>query len=225
MMCVLNIAHRQSEAIHPILGPKGDHPYMIEAACMALDTWGLGEVLLKSDQEPAVQKLIAQVAQRRRAVNQCTQVVAAPRRSHASMGTIENANRQIGNGIRVLKLQLEGGLGRRVPIYHPIMAWLVRHVGWLVMRYAVRQATGRTAHQILRGKHYRGEIATLGEEVWARLPGERRLKADAQWRRGIWLGKTDRSDEHLVAAAIHDAACSSRWSFRVQCGQQAQADI
>ena len=111
-MCVLNMAHRQSDAVHPILGPKGDHPYMIGAACAGLDSWGLSEVILKSDQEPAIQKLIDQVAQRRRVGGQRTQVVAAPRRSHASMGVIENANRQVGNGNPVLKLQLEAGPGR-----------------------------------------------------------------------------------------------------------------
>ena len=47
--------------------------------------------------------------------------------------------------------------------------------------------------------HIEGELAQIGEVVWGRLPGERRLKAEAQWRKGIWLGKTDRSDEHLVA--------------------------
>ena len=117
------------------------------------------------------------------------------------MGIIENANRQVGNAVRVLKLQLEAGLRQRLPIYHQIMAWLVRHVGWLIFRYVVRQATGMTSYQMLRGKQYRGEIAMIGEDVWARVPGERRLKADAQWRRGIWLGKTDKSDEHLVADA------------------------
>ena len=33
MMTVLNMAHRQSDAVHPILGPKGDHPYMTEGVC------------------------------------------------------------------------------------------------------------------------------------------------------------------------------------------------
>ena len=49
------------------------------------------------------------------------------------------------------KLQLEAALGARVRIYHRIMAWLVRHVGWLIFRFAVRQSTGMTSYQILRG--------------------------------------------------------------------------
>ena len=36
MFSVFNIAHRQSDALHPILGPKWDHPYMVSAAVVAL---------------------------------------------------------------------------------------------------------------------------------------------------------------------------------------------
>ena len=136
MMTLLNMARRQSDAVHPILGPKGDHPYMIEGACAVSDSWGLGECILKTDQEPAVGALTEQVAHRRRVLGHRVQVSAAPRRSHASMGIVENANRQVGNGVRVLKLQLEYGLRRRAPIYHQVMAWLVRHVGWFIFRYA-----------------------------------------------------------------------------------------
>ena len=49
MMTVLNMAHRQSDAVHPILGPKGDHPYMTEGACAVLESWGIGECILKAD--------------------------------------------------------------------------------------------------------------------------------------------------------------------------------
>ena len=30
LMTVLNMAHQQSDAAHPILGPRGDHPYIFE---------------------------------------------------------------------------------------------------------------------------------------------------------------------------------------------------
>ena len=109
---------------------------MTEGACAVLESWGIGECILKPDQELAIGALVEQVAHRRRVAGHRVQVNAAPRRSHASMGIVENANRQVGNGVRVLELQLEKGLGRRIPIYHQIMAWLVRHVGWLIFLYA-----------------------------------------------------------------------------------------
>ena len=55
----------------------------------------------------------------------------------------------------------------------------------IVLGTPCHQSTGMTSYQILRGNHYRGEIAMIREDVWARVPGERWLEADAQWRRGI----------------------------------------
>ena len=34
----------------------------------------------------------------------------------------------------------------RTPVYHAVMPWLVRHVGWLLSRYAVRQASGKSGY-------------------------------------------------------------------------------
>ena len=61
----------------------------------------------------------------------------------------------------------------------PLLPWLVRHCGWTLSRYAVR-AVGRTGYSRLKGREYTSGIATLGEEIW------------------IWLGKSDRSDEHII---------------------------
>ena len=142
--------------------------------------------------------LVERLAEERKIKGYNCQVIAAPKRSHASMGFIESMNDQAAKQIRVLKLQPEASLGVRVPAFHRIMSWLVRHAGWLLTRFAVRQSTGKTAFHLLRGKPYRGELATLGEVVWAREPGDRTQKAEAQWRLGVWLGKTEKTDEHLI---------------------------
>ena len=47
---ILVLAHRQSTAVHCVLGPKGEHPYMLMAANAAVDAWGVAESILKSDQ-------------------------------------------------------------------------------------------------------------------------------------------------------------------------------
>eukprot|EP00959_Pyramimonas_sp_CCMP1952_P046380 968552-Pyramimonas_sp.AAC.1 len=62
------------------------------------------------------------------------------------------------------------------------MPWVVRHAGWLLARIAAGQAAGKMAYRVNRGKPRRGEMATLGEVVWARVPGDRAQQAGAQWR-------------------------------------------
>eukprot|EP00959_Pyramimonas_sp_CCMP1952_P326761 6840176-Pyramimonas_sp.AAC.1 len=46
--------------------------------------------------------------------------------------------------VRAIKLQLESGRGARIPVFHRVMPWVVRHAGWLLTRFAVRQAAGKT---------------------------------------------------------------------------------
>ena len=51
----------------------------------------------------------------------------------------------------------------------------------------------------MKGKPYRGEVAEPGESIWARRPGPNLAKFDSPWYPAVWLGKTETSDEHLVA--------------------------
>ena len=63
---------------------------------------------------------------------------------------------------------------------------------------------GATPRQRARGYVYRGALCELGETVLAKIPDEavtgRQIgKFADRWKRGVWLGKTDSSDEHLVS--------------------------
>ena len=84
----LVVAHRQSTGVNTMLGPKGMHPFMMLAADAAIDLWGIAECIIKSDQEPAIMALIERLAEERKIKGYNCQVIAAPKRSHASMGFI-----------------------------------------------------------------------------------------------------------------------------------------
>ena len=66
LLNILVVAHRQSTAIHMILGPKGVHPFMALAASAAIDTWGIAECVLRTDQEPAIQVLAEHISEERK---------------------------------------------------------------------------------------------------------------------------------------------------------------
>ena len=184
-------------AVHSILGHKGVSGYMIAAVCGALEVWGVDQIVLKTDQEPSIIALGAEIAEYRRPRGTICRTV--PRESHASLGAGEQANQEISGQVRCLKAQLEDRLKQHVPSDHMIMAWIVRHAGWLITRYAVR-ADGRTGYEATRGRTFRGELAEVGERIWTRIPGGNTgSKLEAKWEPRIWLGKTETSDEHLVA--------------------------
>ena len=88
-----------------------------------------------------------------------------------------------------------------------VWPWLVRHAGWLLERYHVK-ANKKTALEDCFGKPYQGEVMKFAEAALFRVAvspsgrirdGIRQGRADARFFRGIWLGKTTESDEHLFA--------------------------
>ena len=92
------------------MGPKGLNTYVIKAAAAQLESWGIGHVVLRTDKEPAVLAVAAEIRDKRSAP---TIVEAAPKESHQSVGGVERANQELGKQIRALKLALEVHGGKR----------------------------------------------------------------------------------------------------------------
>ena len=104
----------------------------------------------------------------------------------------------------------------------PLLPWLVRHCGWILSRHAVR-ADGRTGYSRLNGREYTAGISIFGEAIWYKLPKTADLtKLDDRWRTAIWLGKSDRSDEHIIgwetgavlARSVRRNVEGKRWNER-----------
>ena len=104
------------------------------------------------------------------------------------------------------------------------MAWVVRHAAWLITRFVVRPS-GRTAYEALRGRAYRSELVEIGERVFAKKPGDSQnvTKLDRRWEAGIWVGKTETSEEHLVRRPRPgSSACASSAAARFPTGGASQ---
>eukprot|EP00971_Amphidinium_carterae_P322872 6417298-Amphidinium_carterae.1 len=87
-----------------------------------------------------------------------------------------------------------------------VWCWLCRHAAFVMSRYKVR-ADGFTAHFSAFGSKYLGEVCPFGETVLAKLPlssnrqsnqNARIPKHESTWMKGIWVGKSDDSDSHVV---------------------------
>ena len=70
-------------------------------------------------------------------------------------------------------------------------------------------------------KDYHGEIAKFSELVWFRILAKQPKLAE-QWKEAHWVGKSERSDEHLLAVrgstysarAIRRKPREERWNLR-----------
>lgn len=107
-----------------------------------------------------------------------------PKYSHQSQGTVEGGNKIAEGQIRVLGT-------------HRMLPWVMRHSGFLVTKFNVKD-TGHAAWYYIRGKEYAGELCELGENILYKIAGMTGNKLALRWERGLWLGKDFESDGHLV---------------------------
>ncbi len=107
--------------------------------------------------------------------------------------------------MRALKLQVEKNLDIKLKAEAATATWLGRHASWIIYRFAMSKIKKSTAHFRAHHKNYSGTMVNLFETVLARraedvVESRRTSKWESRWKMGIWLGKTELSDEHLVYA-------------------------
>ena len=107
-----------------------------------------------------------------------------------------------------------------------VWPWTVRHAGWLL------GAINKTAFEDCFGKPYQGEELKF---AWAALfrvavspsgkirYGVRQGREDARLVRGMWIGKTTESDEHLLANEL--GVYTTRTVKRVPDSELERADL
>ena len=83
-----------------------------------------------------------------------------------------------------------------------LMRWIVRHAAWLILRF--RGSEIQSPFYRAMGGPFCGKLVEFGETVLAHLPevgkgsGNPAPKLADRWKSGVWLGKSDLTDEHLV---------------------------
>ncbi|CAE7295435.1 unnamed protein product [Symbiodinium sp. CCMP2592] len=71
------------------------------------------------------------------------------------------------------------------------------HVAWLQARFGTKSTDGVTPYRAATGTDYGGALCSFGETVLAKLPRPGN-KAQVRWVKGVWTGKLERDDSHVV---------------------------
>ena len=108
-----------------------------------------GTVILKSDQEPAMEILMKELVEARPEGR--TIVEGAPKQSKGSNGIVERAAQEIEGGIRSLFLGLEERLGRHLDARERIVAFMPEYASYVLNRLSVGQ-DGVVAYERIKGK-------------------------------------------------------------------------
>ena len=215
---ILIVKDRHSRAIRAVpLRHKG--VVLEESVDRALDAikgFGhRGSILLKTDNEAALQALREAVANR---LPEGALAVNPPARESESSGSVENAVKLFKGMLRTLLMAFERKLGGVIPSDHPAMTWLCEHVSDVATKY-LRGNDGRTGYERLFGKQVHEECLEYGEQVMWRRPRKKdyNVVIDPRWSTGIWLGRTWGSISHRIAVSPtghRSQSCSARAQSR-----------
>jgi len=188
-------------AAHVVPAKGGDVEWAVAQACRDLVKWGIrGDVVLRSDQEPALKDFVNEMARQRGGSGSGRTIVEhSPVRESQANGFIESGVKTLEGLVRTLKLALERRIKIVIDVQHPVFAWLVEHAADMYTKFYVGD-DGCTAYRRLKGKECRGELLEFGCLVYHRVPGKTQGGLlSARWVSGIWLGKRFASEEHIVS--------------------------
>ena len=198
------VSHR-SGSVAALEGPKDVTEHMIRFVSDMLETWCL-VCVLKCQNEPA-EIALQNAPVRTRQFKTISRNM--PRYSHGSLGHCESAIKEVEKQIRATLFQLYADHNcnsDKFPAELPIFSWRARHAAWTLPRYAIK-ADGQTPFFKLMSKDHHGGISKFSELVCFRIPAKQPKLAE-QRKEAHWLGKSERSDEHVLA--IKGSTCSAR---------------
>ena len=82
-----------------------------------------------------------------------------------------------------------------------LFPWMLRHSVWTVVRYQSDQTTKQTPYEGTRGCRYESALVPFGEVVMAKIADADKMRAgklDSAWVEVVWVGRVNRSNEHLL---------------------------
>lgn len=161
-----------------------------------------GDVIVKSDQEPAIMSLVDTIGRLKVAKGGRWIVEASPVGSHASNGVVERAIQSVQGQVRVMKDALEAKWKVKIPAASAVIPWLMEYSAYLLNRFEVGH-DGKTAYERCKGKKARSAGIEFGEAImWRRKPTGGALgKLSVMWNDGVFLGIKGKTGEYIVGDA------------------------
>ncbi len=169
---------------------KGKDDDAAKHVCMNLEWLGHRRIVLRSNQENAIEELVKE-AEKRTAVEIVHK--ESPVGEAQSNAMVERAVQEVQRQTRIMKSGLERRLGMKLRREHSISTWLVTHAANTINRFRIG-VDGKTAYQRVAGKRFERPVVEFGEVVWALRPKSKGTsKWDYRWHEGVWVGAVNKS--------------------------------
>ena len=158
------------------------------------------EDIIKSDQEPAIVALRAEIVGTSR-----TEMVPefSPVKDSKANGVAENAVKEMAGMVRTLKDYVEAKMQEPLKEDDAMLLWIIDYAGTVITRSKIGP-DGRTAYQRLKGKSPSNQVTAIGEKVLympVKKSGTRLNKLAPKFKCGIWLGISARTSESIIGTS------------------------
>jgi len=160
------------------------------------------DVVAKSDQEPAIKKVVEAVGRHRGEGAGRWITEFSPVGKSASNGVVERGIQSVQGHVRVLLDALEVRWKRTIATDECILPWIVEWAARSLNRLEIGK-DGRTSYERCKGKEAKHPGIEIGEAVlWRKKPvGGALGKLSVAWSYGVFLGIKGRSNEFIVSDA------------------------
>ena len=200
---LLIVRDSRSKAVFAHVVPaKGidERGFAVDALVSDILWTGYARVTLKSDNEPAIVKLLKEALRELR-ISGLEQVLEEhpPEYDPQSNGSAEVGVKLVKGLFRTLRSDLESKIGHRVPVRHPLISWMIRHAADLVT-WCSKGHDGRTAHQRLRGRDFKTRLLGFGELCRFKNRSHEQSAGNSVWHTGIFVGIDQRTGQYMLFA-------------------------
>jgi len=221
----LVIRDRMTKCVFAVVVPqKGvdQDRWVVQQIVQVVEWLGHAKVLLKSDQEKAILAVVREALKDLKVLDISASDEESVRYDSQSNGATEVGVRLIRGPFRTHRLDLERRLGWQIPVSHPVVHWLLRHVCTLHNALKVGD-DGYTPWIRARGRPFNQQLCCFGEQIGYKFPGKGpqanpRGNMGPMWGSGTWLGINVMSGEHIVAT--QEGVVYARGFTRRPCEEQ-----
>lgn len=194
---VLTDSHTGYLGVIPIQS-KGQINYMTHEVLSFVQSLGYAEVGFYGDNEPTIRQILRTIITSRHALGLKTRIYTTKVKDSAGNALVENNIQRIRHLACTLVEDVCERTGLVFPCEHALWSWAGRHAAWFLSRFQVGKSL--TAYEVTHGKKYGGKTACFAEPAYAYCKG--RGKADAKWRVGLMLGKTETQDAWIIGDGV-----------------------